>query len=121
MTQTLTFVVWCEGLGLAQPFVESCWGYVMFKCHQYATHDSKVSINLNIISIKETQSISQKTIMWTKKSGKGQQEWHKTCLHNGVPQGCQSWQDTHKLHSSSIQCSSRFVYPIGCVQPFAHI
>jgi hypothetical protein len=48
MTQTLTYVVSCEGLGLAQPFVESCWGYVMFKCHQYATHDSKVSINLNI-------------------------------------------------------------------------
>jgi hypothetical protein len=85
MTQTLIYIVSCEGLGLAQPFVESCWGHVMFKCHQYAIHDSKVCVSLNIISIKETQSISQKIIMWTKKSGKGQQEWHKTCLHSGVP------------------------------------
>jgi hypothetical protein len=90
MTQTLIYVVSCEGLGLAQPFVESCWGHVMFKCHQYAIRDSKVGVSLNIISIKETQSILEKTIMWTKKSGKGQQEWHKTCLHNGVPQGRQS-------------------------------
>lgn len=54
MTQISTYVVSCEGLGLAQPFVESCWGHIMFKCHQYATHDSKVCVSLNIISIKET-------------------------------------------------------------------
>jgi len=40
---------------------------------------------LSSILIKEAWSILQKTIAWTKKSGKGWQEWHKTCLDVGVP------------------------------------
>ncbi len=39
-----------------------------------------MSIGLTSISIKRCQSILQKTITWTKKSGKGRQKWQKTCL-----------------------------------------
>jgi len=57
----------------------------MSECCQYVTNDFKVCVNLTIISIiKEAQYVLQKTITWTKKSGKGQHEWHKTCLHSGV-------------------------------------
>jgi hypothetical protein len=64
------------------------WGHirhVMSECCQYVTNDSTVCVYLTIISIKEAQYVLQKTIAWTKKSGKGQHEWHKTCLHSGVP------------------------------------
>jgi len=40
---------------------------------------------LLFVSIKKPQSISQKTITWTKKSGKGWQDWHKACELGGVP------------------------------------
>jgi hypothetical protein len=84
MTQALTSIVSCEKLVLAHPFVGSCCGHAMFKCCQYATNDSKVYVGLITISIRVT-SILQKNITWIKKSGKGRQEWHKTCLHRGVP------------------------------------
>jgi hypothetical protein len=71
MTFVLTFVVSCEVLGLSTPFVGSCWGHAMSKWCQYAIDDSKVCVNLPFFSIKETQSILEKTITWTKKSGKG--------------------------------------------------
>jgi hypothetical protein len=80
MTNVLTFVVSCELLGLTTPFVGSYWGHAMFKCCQYATDDTKMSIGLTLISIKKCQSILKKTIIWTKKSGKGHQEWQKACL-----------------------------------------
>jgi hypothetical protein len=41
ITQALTSIVSCEGLG-AQPLVESYWGHAMFKCCQYVINDSKV-------------------------------------------------------------------------------
>ncbi len=31
MTQVLIYIISCEGLGLAQPFVGSCWGLAMSK------------------------------------------------------------------------------------------
>jgi hypothetical protein len=71
----MTFVVSCEALGLQTLFVGSCWGHAMLKCVQYAIDDLKVSIGLTFVSIKETQSILQKPITWTKKSGKGWQKW----------------------------------------------
>jgi hypothetical protein len=43
----------------------------MSKCCQYAIDDFKVCVSLTSISIKEAQSILQKTFTWTKKSGKG--------------------------------------------------
>jgi hypothetical protein len=42
--------------------VGSCWGHAMSKCVQYATNDAKVSTGLTFVSIKEAQSILQKTI-----------------------------------------------------------
>ncbi len=71
MTQALTSIVSCEKLGLAHPFVGSCWGHAMFKCCQYATNDCKVYVGLITIFIRVT-SILQKIITWNKKSGKGQ-------------------------------------------------
>jgi hypothetical protein len=85
MTSTLLFVVSYEVLGLLTIFVGSCWGHAMFKCCQYAIDDSKVCASLPSISIKEALFFLQKTITWTKKSGKGRQEWHKTCELTMVP------------------------------------
>jgi hypothetical protein len=70
MTIALTSFVSCEVLGLATPFVGSCWGHAISKFCQHATNDYKVCSGLTTMSIKETQSILQKTITWTKKSRK---------------------------------------------------
>jgi hypothetical protein len=59
MTQVLIFIVSCEKLGLAHPFVGSYWGHAMFKCYQYATNDSKGYVGLIIVSIR-VASILQK-------------------------------------------------------------
>jgi hypothetical protein len=74
MTIVVTFVVSCELLKFTTPFIGSCWWHAMSKCCKYATNDTKVYTRLTLISIKECQSILQKTITWTKKSGKGCQE-----------------------------------------------
>jgi len=37
------------------------------------------------VLIKGTQAALQKTIKWTKKSGKGCIEWEKTCIQAGLP------------------------------------
>jgi hypothetical protein len=50
--------------------VDSFWGRAMSKGCQYAIDDSKVCASLTSVSIKEEKSILQKTITWTKKSGK---------------------------------------------------
>jgi hypothetical protein len=42
--------------------------------------DSKVCVGLTSILIKETQSILQKNITWTKKNDKGQQV--AKCMHS---------------------------------------
>jgi hypothetical protein len=70
MTNALTSFVFYKLLGLTTPFIRSCWGHAMSKCCQYAIDDTKVFIGLTSIPIKECQSILQKTITWTKKSGK---------------------------------------------------
>ncbi len=75
MTSALPSIVSYELLGLRMPFIGSCWGHRMSKCYKYAIDDIKVFIGLTSISIKECQSILQKTITWTKKNGKGPQEW----------------------------------------------
>jgi hypothetical protein len=58
----------------------------MFKCCQHCTNDSKVCDGLTFISIKEIQSICIKPLItWTKKGGKGWQEWRKACMAIEVP------------------------------------
>jgi hypothetical protein len=67
MTIALTYVVSCEVLGLATPFVGSYWGHEMFKCCQHAIDDFKVRGGLTTISIKEAQFILQKLSFGPKK------------------------------------------------------
>jgi hypothetical protein len=58
----------------------------MFKCCQHCTNDFKVCDGLTFISTKGTQSICIKLLItWTKKGGKGWQEWCKACMAIGVP------------------------------------
>jgi hypothetical protein len=47
----------------------------MSKCYQYVTNDLKVCSGMHEVSIKAYLSSLQKIIAWTKKSGKGKQEW----------------------------------------------
>jgi hypothetical protein len=61
-----TLIVSCEILGMLIPFVRIYWG----KCWQCAMDDTKLCASLTSISIKLAQSILQKTITRTKKSGK---------------------------------------------------
>ena len=35
--------------------------------------------------LKNARSTLQKTIIWTKNSGKGRQEWEKACIEAGLP------------------------------------
>jgi hypothetical protein len=49
----------------------------MSKCYQYVTNDLKVCSGMREVSIKVDLFSLQKIITWTKKSGKGKQEWFK--------------------------------------------
>jgi hypothetical protein len=44
----------------------------------------KFFIGLRKVSVKEVQSGLQKTITWTKKSGKGKQKWEWACFESGM-------------------------------------
>jgi hypothetical protein len=56
----------------------------MFKACQYATNDSKVFVGLQHVTMKDALASLQKTIIWTKKSGKGRQEWEWACVESGM-------------------------------------
>ncbi len=45
----------------------------------YAINDLKTCVGMKEVSIKDVQFSLQKIITWTQKSGKGLQEWVKTC------------------------------------------
>jgi len=51
---------------------------------QYSTNDDKVSMGLKQVSVKDAQTCLQKTITWTKKFGKGKQEWEKAYVESGL-------------------------------------
>jgi hypothetical protein len=55
----------------------------VFKECQYATNDIKIGVGMKEVNVTEDQSALQKTITWTKKSGKGTQEWESTCKETG--------------------------------------
>jgi hypothetical protein len=57
----------------------------MFKVAQYAIDDIKVSTGFFEVSLKGVQASLQKTITWTKKFGKGRQEWKDSCIIVGLP------------------------------------
>jgi hypothetical protein len=50
--------------------VDSFWGHAMSKGCQYSIDDFIVCVILTSVSIKQAQSVLQKTIIWTKKNGK---------------------------------------------------
>ncbi len=50
----LNSIVWCNSLGLLEPFDILCFGHALSKVCQYATIDEKVSIDLNYAFIKAT-------------------------------------------------------------------
>jgi len=54
------FLLSCEVLGLLIPFVKSYWGHAMSKCCQHVIANSKVCLNLKLISIKDAQSICKR-------------------------------------------------------------
>jgi hypothetical protein len=85
MTIALTYnIVSYKVLGLVKPFIRSCWGHTMSKCFEYAINNTKVSTSLTLISIRTCHSILLKTIILTKKHGKGLQEWKKACLETNI-------------------------------------
>jgi len=55
----------------------------VFKECQYATNDITIGVGMKEVNVTEDQSALQKTITWTKKSGKGTQEWESTCKETG--------------------------------------
>ncbi len=77
MATTLCSIVDYRPLKLQRVYEGTCFGHIMSKACQYATNDEKVTIGLKQINVKATQGNLQKIIMWTKKLGKGRQEWEK--------------------------------------------
>jgi hypothetical protein len=55
----------------------------MSKACQYATNDINIGVGMKEMCSK-VQSALQKTITWTKKLGKGRQEWESTCKETGL-------------------------------------
>ncbi len=56
------------------------FGEIMFKACQYAINDEKMITSLKQVNVKVAQGNLQKIITWTKKSGKGRQEWERACV-----------------------------------------
>ncbi len=84
MATTLCSIVDCHLLKLQRVCEGMCFGHIMFKTCQYVTNDEKVIIGLKQVNVKATQGNLQKIIAWTKKSGKGKQEWEKACVEKGL-------------------------------------
>jgi hypothetical protein len=84
MTIALTSIVFYEVLKLLKPFIENCWGHAMLECCQYITNDTKAFVSLTSISIKKCLIFCKRQITWTRKSGKGWQEWQKACLETSI-------------------------------------
>jgi hypothetical protein len=51
----------------------------MFKARQHAINDTKLGVGMKEMNVTEDQSALLKTITWTKKLGKGRQEWELAC------------------------------------------
>jgi hypothetical protein len=84
LATALTSVVTCDVLGLKKPYSGTCFGHLMSKVCQYGTYSDTVCKSMKHVSVKNAQSTLQKTITWTKKSGRGRQEWEKACIEAGL-------------------------------------
>ena len=85
LEKTLSANISCDVLGLHDPYVSVCFGYVMNKAVQYATIEDKVCMKMNEVNLKDAQAVLQKTITWTKKSTKRKHEWNVVCIEAGLP------------------------------------
>ena len=85
LANALSSVVSCDVLGLKEPYSGTCFGHVMSKVCQYGTNSDTICASMKHVSLKNAQSTLQKTITWTKKSGKGRHEWEKACIEAGLP------------------------------------
>jgi len=86
MASTLHSIIDYQPLRLLKVYEGTCFGHVMSKACQYATNNNKVSKGLVQVSVKDVHATLHKTItLWTKKSGKGRQEWEKACIECEMP------------------------------------
>ena len=85
LTTALLSVLSCPLLGLSKPYAGVCFGHMMLKACQHTTADEKVCTGMKEVLIKNAQDALQRTITWTKKSGKGNTEWIKGCEEVGLP------------------------------------
>lgn len=77
MAIALHSIINCEILKILRVYGSTWFGHVTSKACQYATNDEKKFVVLRNVNVKETQNGLQKTITWTKKLGKGRQEWEQ--------------------------------------------
>ncbi len=84
MVTTLCSIVNYSHLKLQQVYEGTCFGHVMLKACQYVTNDEKVTTCLKHVNVKAIEGSLQKTTRWTKKLGKGRQEWEKACVERGL-------------------------------------
>ena len=74
----------------------------MSKVYQYATNDEQMCKGMKEKSLKNAKKSLQSCITWTKKSGKGCQEWEKACIDARLP--------TRKLKTPvKTRCASKMV------------
>jgi hypothetical protein len=85
LESALSFVVNRELLDLLKPYVGTCFGHLMSKCYRYVTSKEKMCMDMKEVSLKDDQTSLKKKIIWTKKYGKGKQEWDKSCIEVGQP------------------------------------
>ncbi len=65
--------------------MRSCFGHAFNKACQYACNDIKIYVDFKEgVGLKAIQSTLQKTSTWTKKFGKGCNEWHRACFDVGL-------------------------------------
>lgn len=80
LAQVFSSMVKCAPLALTILWQVSCFGHAFNKKCQYAYNDTNVYVGFWEVSLKATHSTLHKTITWTKKFGKGHNEWQKACF-----------------------------------------
>ncbi len=84
MTISLKLIVSCDILGLEDSFEGTYFGLAFSTACQYALTNEKVCKGFKYVFVKTTQSDIYKCIIWSKKLGKGKQEWNKACANLNI-------------------------------------
>lgn len=80
----LEYVVNCKPLEIDEPYDGTYFRHVMSKAYQYGTNDIVVCARMTCVRLKDAHAPFQKTVTWTKKSGKDIIEWDKACVEVGL-------------------------------------